>query len=255
MNTLPEEHSRDRAQRLRFLTPEQLGRSAAPRAPHPAFLFPSESDPLQQEQDLAAEKIAGLERRVAELEQELVVKTERSRREGHEAGRGKAAAEFERALAESRRELAASEEAFGEERRKYFRRVESEVVKLALAIARKILHREAQIDSALLTGIVRAALDRLEESSGAVLRVPAAEAGGWKDVLASLPKPPALVEDGHMPQGTAVLESQTGTIELSIDAQLQEIERGFFDLLHESPARAAGNATAAAAGRRSSRNA
>ncbi len=249
MNMLPEQQRRDSPQRLRYLTPEQLGRPAAPRAPHPAFLLPSEKDLLRQEQGLAAEKIAGLELRLAEMEQALAVKSEQSRLEGEETGRGRAAEEFERTLAESRRELAASVEAFREERRRYFHRVESEVVKLALAIARKILHREAQIDATLLTGIVRASLDRLEESTGAVLRVPSAEAGGWRGVLANLPRPPALIEDGQLPKGAAVLESQMGTIELSIDAQLQEIERGFFDLLHRDDLRArhAGEPAAASA--------
>lgn len=255
MNMLPEEHRRARPQRLRYLTPEQLGAPGAPPAPHLAFLLPSAKDLVQQEQDLAAEKIAELEQRIAAMEQELAVQTERSRREGEEVGRAKAAEQFEEAFTKSRRELAASAEAFREERRKYFHRVESEVVKLALAIARKILHRETQIDSALLTGIVRAALDRLEEGSAAVLRVPPAEARGWRGALAGLPKPPALVEDDELSSGAAVLQSQMGTIELSIDAQLHEIERGFFDLLHQSPAMPANDAADSAPSRGSSTSA
>ena len=41
---------------------------------------------------------------------------------------------------------------FQHEREDYFNRIEPEVVQLALAIARKILHREAQIDPLLLDG-------------------------------------------------------------------------------------------------------
>ena len=162
--------------------------------------------------------------------------------EGEQRGHSKAAAEFELALVESRRAVGASLEAFRREREDYFRRVEGEVVKLALEIARKVLHREAQMDSMLLSGIVRAALDRLEESTGAVLRVPVAEGDGWKNALANLPKPPKLVEDLRLRPGDCVLESQMGTIELGIGAQLEEIGRGFFDLLREAPTRRGGDA-------------
>jgi flagellar assembly protein FliH len=102
------------------------------------------------------------------------------------------------------------------------------------------------MDSMLLMGIVRVALDRLEENTSAVLRVPVAEGDGWKNALANLPKPPKLVEDLRLRSGDCVLESQMGTIELGIGAQLEEIRRGFFDLLREAPTRRGGDARDAA---------
>ena len=48
------------------------------------------------------------------------------------------------------------------ERQNYYRRIEGEVVELALAIARKILHREVQIDPHALAGIVRVTLEKLD---------------------------------------------------------------------------------------------
>ena len=48
--------------------------------------------------------------------------------------------------------IAAAVTEFARQRTDYFRRVESEAVRLALSIARKVLHREAQMDPLLLAG-------------------------------------------------------------------------------------------------------
>ena len=48
-----------------------------------------------------------------------------------------------------------------QERDRYLHAVEHEVVKLALAVAARILRREAQMDPLLLTGAVRVALGQL----------------------------------------------------------------------------------------------
>ncbi len=59
--------------------------------------------------------------------------------------------------------------------------MESEVVQLALSIARKILHREAQIDPLLLTGIVRVALESLNDGTQVRLRANPQEIPFWRD--------------------------------------------------------------------------
>ena len=63
-------------------------------------------------------------------------------------------------------------EEFARERTKYFADVEAEVVKLALAIAARVLHREAELDPLLLTGVVRVALEKVAEDSATVFVCP-----------------------------------------------------------------------------------
>src|SRR5580704_3847958 len=70
----------------------------------------------------------------------------RARKEGHEEGAKQARVEFDKKLADHRETLAQAIKGFVHEQATYFSRVEAEVVGLALAIARKILHREAQVD-------------------------------------------------------------------------------------------------------------
>jgi flagellar assembly protein FliH len=110
--------------------------------------------------------------------------------------------------------------------------VEHEVVKLALAVAARILRREAQMDPLLLTGAVRVALGQLSGSTQVRLYVPAAELDLWTEAIALLPnlavKPAVLAGEG-MRLGDCKIETDLGTVDLGIRFQLGEIERGFFD--------------------------
>jgi flagellar assembly protein FliH len=45
-----------------------------------------------------------------------------------------------------------------------------------------------------------------------------------------------LVADEDLHSGDCVLETHVGQVELGVSAQLEEIERGFFDLLDQRPA-------------------
>ena len=118
------------------------------------------------------------------------------------------------------------------ERERYMHAVEQEVVSLALAIAARILRRQAQMDPLLLTGTVRVALGQLTRTSEACLRVPAAEAAMWEETIAHLPNlavRPAIVPMAEMSAGECELETSLGSVDLGLRAQLAEIERGFFD--------------------------
>ena len=97
---------------------------------------------------------------------------ERGREEGRQAERGAQAAALAEEQERHKRQLAALVERFQEERDRYLHAVEQEVVKLALAVAARILRREAQMDPLLLTGAVRVALGQLAASSEVRLRVP-----------------------------------------------------------------------------------
>jgi flagellar assembly protein FliH len=119
----------------------------------------------------------------------------------------------------------------------YFSRVEAEVVQLALAIAGKILHREAQVDPMLLSAIVHLALTQLKEGSSATIRVRPEQANQWRSHVASLAinLDTKVVEDVELERGDCVLETELGTVNFSLDAQLKEVERGFFDVLAQKP--------------------
>jgi flagellar assembly protein FliH len=126
---------------------------------------------------------------------------------------------------------------FVTERKDYFSRVESDVVQLALAISAKILHREAQVDPMLLAALVRVAIEKLHDGSTVSVRVSPQKADKWREYLAS-PQNSAtvtVVEDAHLGPDDCTLETDLGSADFSIDAQLKEVEQGFFDLLAHRP--------------------
>jgi len=184
----------------------------------------------------------GAEGRIADVnfEERLAQETRRSfeagRERGHEEGRStEREAQASAAAAESdrrRRQFAELIGTFSRERDCYLHNVEQEVVRLALAVAARILRREAQMDPLLLTGAVRVALGQLAATSEIRLRVPAREADLWKETIALLPSlatKPVIVAKEDMLLGDCAIESKVGTVDLGIRAQLSEIERGFFD--------------------------
>jgi flagellar biosynthesis/type III secretory pathway protein FliH len=126
---------------------------------------------------------------------------------------------------------------FQVERKDYFTRVESEVVHLALAISGKILHREAQVDPMLVAALVRVAIDKLHDGSSVSVRVSPAEAAKWRAFLANPLNGSTIevVEDAHLTAIDCILETELGSANFSIDAQLKEVEQGFFDLLAQRP--------------------
>ena len=126
---------------------------------------------------------------------------------------------------------------FSGDRNRYFAEVEGELVKLALAIAARILHREATMDPMLLRGVVRVALDQIADDNATMLRVPPDEVEGWQAIgSAERGGFPCVLADERLAPGECVLETSLGKAELGIAAQLREIERGFFDLLQTRPA-------------------
>jgi len=123
-------------------------------------------------------------------------------------------------------------EEFLQERDRLLQALEQEVVELALAIAARILRREAQMDPLLLTGAVRVALGQLSHATQVRLRVPQDELDLWCEAMKHIPTlslRPTVLACEDMRLGDCTLETELGSVDLGIRAQLGEIERGFFD--------------------------
>jgi len=211
-----------------------------------------------------AEARAGDESSAAKTEQ---AEEQMRRRESEAFERGRQAAEqqlrasFETAAVRSREQILGAVTEFARERTAYYRRIEGEVVELALAIARKILHREVQLDPHTLAGIVRVTLEKLDAGTTVNLRVHPREAADWRHYFASQAEGAAVAEvheDPALAAGECRIETSLGTTDIGIESQLKEIETGLLDLLAErpdsgvgAPARAtSGNAPAVAGGTR-----
>ena len=206
--------------------PEQGGRNGDATAPNP------NAGPQAARETRPSQKATFNEDQVR-------AKEEQARAVGIREGETQARSRFEREIAAEREVLAKVVQGFGRDRENYFSHVEAEVVKLAVGIARKILHREVQVDPLLLAGVVRVALDKIAAGTSVRLRVHPDHVYAWHDFFANLQEHrvvPELLGDATLGMGQCVLETAVGTTELTLEAQLAEIERGFFDLLAQRPA-------------------
>lgn len=156
--------------------------------------------------------------------------------QGERAGAEAAAVQGEAML----RRLMQTLEEVTDLRERMIRDTEHQMVRLALAIARRVVHREVSLDRDLIMAIARVAMDRIGDGATVTIRLNADDyaaistagqtpwTGGHVTVQA----------DARVPRGGCRIESDLGLIDAGVDAQLQEITRA---LLHDAPA--ATNAT------------
>ena len=144
---------------------------------------------------------------------------------------------FEQQLVKEHNRISEIISDFQQERNDYYASVETELVKLALAISKKILHRETQLDRMLLAGRVKVAIENLQHRSNIVIRVRPEKCDLWRDYFSShLPATKIeILEDSQMGDDDCKLETELGTADVGIEAQLKEVEGGFFDLLTQRP--------------------
>ena len=185
-----------------------------------------------------------LQARVIELERERT-ESDRLHREALAAAHQTAAEELAIALQEQKERfeqehvgcVQAALSAFQESQQRYFADAEAAVVRLALSIAGRVLHREAQMDPLLLRGAVRVALEDAQQAETCVLEVHPGKAEAWGRWLSDagvLARVQIRAKDDAA-LGHCRLEIGASTADLSVNTQLAEIERGFFDLLQSRP--------------------
>jgi flagellar assembly protein FliH len=167
---------------------------------------------------------------------ELATRFEVGREQGIREAR-ESAADEQRALLQEADKLRVEQAAslatqFANISDQFFRDVEPELVRLALAIAARILRREAQMDPLFLIGAVRVALGQLATTTQVRLRIPAAESGLWTETLAHIPNlrvKPTVIPEDSMQLGDCLVETEMGSADLSLRAQLHQIEIALLD--------------------------
>ena len=171
-------------------------------------------------------------------EPEMARREAAARVAGRQEGEAAARAAFEGELRQVREQITQAVAGFARERSKYYQQVETEVVQLALSIARKVLHREANIDPLVLAGIAGVVLDKMETATKVAVRVPALQVAEFRSYFALRYEPeetPQVIEDGTLEANHCKLETSLGATELALDVQLKEIETGLADLLAQRP--------------------
>jgi flagellar assembly protein FliH len=114
------------------------------------------------------------------------------------------------------------------------RRAEQDVVRLALLIAKRVLHRQLSVDETALVGIARVVFERLTRSESYRVTVHPQFAPAVASALPGNHAAHVQIEpDPDCAPGTLIIHSSEGTIDASVDAQLEEINRGLTDRLNK----------------------
>jgi flagellar assembly protein FliH len=206
-----------RARRLdaTSVQPFSWGDSGAPAAPantHAPTAGTPAAPPVNEASDLEARRAA--------VEREAFAKGfAQGERAGAEAA-GKRGEVMLRRLTETLDELTSL-------RAQMIHQTEHQMVQLALAVARRVVHREISLDRDLLVAMARVAMDRLGESAQVTVRLSpgdfeataAARASQWTGTNVT------VVADSRVSRGGCRIESDLGVMDAGADAQIQEIAR------------------------------
>ena len=147
--------------------------------------------------------------------------------QGEKAG-GEAAGTHVEAMV---RRLAESIEELATLRGEILRRSEQQTVQLALTIAQRLVQREISLDRSVLVGMAHAALDRLADHAAATIRLPPEDYAAVATGL-SAHTPHAhvqVVADASVSLGGCVVQSDFGFMDVSHQAQFDELTRVMLD--------------------------
>ncbi len=109
----------------------------------------------------------------------------------------------------------------------------ADLVALAFGIARRVLHRELTLDPDAVRGIVSASIEKLGSRTPNRVRVHPSQGAPLRAILAERPGAAnvEVAESAGLEPGDMIFETDTGHLNASIDAQLEEIRNGLADEL------------------------
>jgi len=123
----------------------------------------------------------------------------------------------------------------GRLRRNLYSQVEREVVKLAIEVAKKIVHREIQADREIIQTLVKVALSHVAERSAVTVHLHPLDYTYVLEHRAELSsgqeggREIVLLADKAIERGGCLIQTECGDIDARIEEEFREVERGFFE--------------------------
>jgi flagellar assembly protein FliH len=175
---------------------------------------------------------ADLARRVAQLEKALAETEAAAYAKGRRDAEADAEQRISAAMQNTAERLSNSVKQLADLRPRMIKEAEADLLRLALAIAQRILHRQLAIDTTALEALVKVSLDRLGRQEQIRARVHPALVDPIRAVLARLAsRAIEVAADANLETGSLIFETNRGQLDASINSQLDEIERGLIDRL------------------------
>jgi flagellar assembly protein FliH len=111
--------------------------------------------------------------------------------------------------------------------------IEREVVKLAIAVAKKIVHREIQVDRDIIQTLVRVALGHVAEKSSVTIHLNPTDYNYLLELRAELSQSEgrdiALLSDKSIERGGCLIQTDCGDIDARVQEEFREVEHAFFE--------------------------
>lgn len=216
----------------------EMAKAAAPMVWRPVSPSAARTEPAQAPSASAAsEEAAALQARLSRLEAEIAARETQARKAGFEEGQAAARRSLEAPYREALGRAAQAVAELASLRQRLRRETEEDLVRLAVAIARRILRREISTDPEAILGLVKAAFDRIDAREVIRLRAHPEDARTLEASFADLGLPERIevIADKKLERGALLIETERGELDASVETQLEEIERGFADLIRRQP--------------------
>ena len=186
--------------------------SPAPRQTPEALLS---AGPFHEPQEDLRTKIQTLEQNIAQA---------------RAAGRAEGEAYARQALQPVLQKLAAAINASSGLRARLREEAELDLVRLAIAIAKRVVGREVNTDPQAIAGVVKASLEKLRLQEVLRVRLHPEHKASVSEYLARLGASHVeVLGDPACEFGAVIFETTRGNLDASIETQLREIERGLTD--------------------------
>jgi flagellar assembly protein FliH len=206
------------------------GRSATPIAWGKLQASPVLSDNPGAGDDQTAQLRSTLSQLQQRYDTDVAAAHRRGFTEGEAQAKAGPAAEMEAAvqrMAQSVRDLA-------QLRPRLRRDAEADVVRLSLAIARRILRREMSVDPSAMQALAQVALQKVSRQELSRVFVHPHQAAAVKTALESAGVRAEVIPEITRESGALVFETNQGLLDASVNAQLEEIERGLTDRVNQT---------------------
>ncbi len=114
-----------------------------------------------------------------------------------------------------------------------YAQVEREVVKLAVEVAKKIVHREIQVDRDIIQTLVRVALSHVAEKSAVTIHLSPMDYNYLLEQRSELAhsegRDISLLADKSIERGGCLIKTECGDIDARIEEKFREVEQSFFE--------------------------
>jgi len=109
--------------------------------------------------------------------------------------------------------------------------VESDLVKLSIEIAKKIVAREVNVDNEIALKLVKVSLKRLDSRIMAEVRLHPNDFAFIQDHREGLDSHSSLklIEDSSISKGGCLIHTETGDIDAKLESQFEEIAKGLLE--------------------------